>query len=309
MHDKDTALAELASTQHGVFTIADARSVKMTDTQIKLRVEQVWSHLHEGVYRISGAPVTWRGDLLAATMAGGARSAISHRAGGATYELPGGRRDLVELSCLRWKRTVKPGLVVHESRRLDERDITTVDGIPVTTPERTILDLASCFPYENYLEYVVQAARRKRLITYESMRATFDRHARRGLKGVRALRITLDRWDPESRPTESEMETLLLQTLRQHGLPEPALQYEVRDPDGYLVGRVDAAYPYARTAIEYDSRQEHSDEFQRAKDARRISAIQARGDWKVLIARHADLRSGGADLCADIQSILRRKPA
>jgi very-short-patch-repair endonuclease len=305
----DDELAARAAHAHGVFTLADARAVDLTRRQIRYRVSERWQAIHEGVFRVAGAPVTWRGDLLASTLAAGEGSAVSHRAGGAIYELPGGREDLVELSCLRWLRTRKPGLIVHESRRLDERDITTIDGIPVTTPERTILDLASCFAHENYLEYVVQAARRKRLITYGSMRAVFDRHARRGLKGVRALRATLDRWNPESRPTESDMETMLLQTLRQHGLPEPTLQYEVRDGDGHLLGRVDAAYPSARIAIEYDSRQEHSDEFQLAKDARRHRALQARGDWKVLSARHADLRSGGDELCADIQSILRRKPA
>jgi len=306
MLEADSELAALAAEQHGVFSKQHALSSGLTRHEIDVRVRDRWVLLYDSVYRIPGAPITWRGDLLAATLAGGKGAAISHQAAGAMCELPGGRDDLVVLSCLRWRRTRKPGLIVHESRRLNERDITTVDGIPVTTPERTILDLASCFPYEGYLEYVVQAARRKRLITYESMRATFDRHARRGLKGVRALRATLDRWVQESRPTESEMETLLLQTLRQHGLPEPTLQYEVRDADGHLLGRVDAAYPSARIAIEYDSKQEHSDEFQRARDARRNSALQARGDWKVLSARHADLRKGGTDLCDDILFALRR---
>ena len=252
--------------------------------------------------------MTWRSELRAAEAAGGKGAGISHRSAGALCELPGGRDDLVEVSCVRWRRTQKPGLIVHESRRLDEQDLTVVDGIAVTTPERTILDLASCYPHENYLEYVVQAARRKRLITYESMRATFDRHARRGLKGVRALRATLDKWDPTSRPTESDMETMLLQALRQHGLPEPTLQYEVRDADGHLVARPDAAYPETRIAIEYDSRQEHSDEFQLAKDARRRNALQVRG-WVILSARSADLKRGGTDLCEQTHTILRRKPA
>jgi len=200
MRDKDRELASAAARQHGVFNLKSARDLEFTQDEIEERVGGAWSLLHAGVYRIAGAPVTWRGDLLAATLAAGAGSAISHRSAAALYELPGGRDGLVELSCLRCRRTVKPGLVVHESRRFDDRDLTTVDGIPVTTVERTILDLASCFPHENYLEYVIQAARRKRLISYESMRANFDRHARRGLKGVRALRATLDRWDPDSRP-------------------------------------------------------------------------------------------------------------
>lgn len=221
------------------------------------------------------------------------------------YGLPGGREDLIELTCRRWGRTIEPGLVVHESRRLDERDIHLIDGIPVVRPERLLLDLASLRPFPDYLEMVIQSARRQRLVTYQSARATFDRHARRGLKGVAALRQVLDMWDPESRATESEMETLLLLTLRGHGLPDPALQYEVLDARGTLVARTDAAYPAHRIAIEYDSMQEHSDEFQLARDARRRNALQARG-YSVLSVRHAALTAGAGELCAQIADIMRR---
>jgi very-short-patch-repair endonuclease len=305
----DHALAELAARQDGIFTLADARQAGLTRAQIDRRVLQHWVTLHDGVFRMQGAPDSWRGRVRAAVAAAAPHGAISHRSGAEIFELPGRTIDFIELTCRRWLRAKHPELFVHESTRLEPSDITTVDGIPVTTPERTILDLASCYPYERYLEYVVQAARRKRLITYESMRAVFDRHARRGLKGVAALRTVLNAWDPASRPTESEMETRLLQTLRRYGLPEPTLQYEVRDADGYLLGRVDAAYPSARIAIEYDSKQEHSDEFQRARDARRNSALQARGDWNVLSARHDDLNRGAPELCEEIELILRRNTA
>jgi very-short-patch-repair endonuclease len=298
--DADKELAETAARAHGVFTLAQARKAGLTHRQIDLRVRNEWVPIHDGVFRASGAPVTWRGDLLAATFAAGEGSAISHRSLAALHEVPGGRDDLVELSCLRWKRTIKPGLVVHERRRLDERDLTTLEGIPVTTSERLVIDLAWCFPRPRYLEYVVHAARRKRLITYDSMRATFERHARRGLRGIAALRVVLDAWDPESRPTDSDMETMLLLTLRDHGLPEPVLQYEIGD------FRVDAAYPRAHIAIEYDSKQEHSDEFQVASDARRRNELQANG-WVVLSARHAELKRGGDKLAAEIKRIMRRR--
>ena len=75
----------------------------------------------------------------------------------------------------------------------------------------------------------------------------FDRHARRGLKGVRALREALERWDPASRPTESEMETLLVQALRAQrpaGARRPVRR--ARRSTGRFVARVDAAYPDAR---------------------------------------------------------------
>jgi very-short-patch-repair endonuclease len=302
----DRTLGELAARQDGIFTLRDARSAGLTRAQIDRRVRQYWVTMHDGVFRTQGAPDSWRGRMRAATAAAAPHGAISHRSGAEIFELPGRTVEFIELTCRRWLRAKHPELRVHESTRLDERDITTVDGIRVTTPERTILDLASCFPSDRYLEYVVQAARRKRLITYESMRATFDRHARRGLKGVRALRATLDNWDPTSRPTESDMETMLLHTLRSYGLPEPTLQFDVHDRNGLFLGRVDAAYPAARIAIEYDSKQEHSDEFQRVRDARRNSALQARGDWKVLSARHDDLKRGAPELCREIELILRR---
>jgi len=298
-------LDDLAAERHGVFTVEDARRVGLTHGQIDRRSREEWSRLYDGVFRVRGAPVTWRGDLLAAALTAGVGAAISHRAAAALYELPGGRDDQVELTCRRWERSIRPGLVVHESRRLDERDVQIIDGMPVTRPERTLLDLASWKPSPNFLEMVAQSARRRRLLTYESTKELFDRHARRGLKGVKALRIVLERWDPDSRPTESEMETMLLQTVRRNGLPEPVVQHEVRDALDRLIARTDAAYPSARIAIEYDSIQEHSDEFQLERDARRRNALQACG-YAVLSARHADLRAGGAELCEQITEIMRR---
>jgi len=303
--DADRALAELAAEQHGVFTRRDARKLKLTGTQIRFRIEHQWTRVHDGVFRTAGAAATWRGELLAATLAAGDRSAISHRSGAALYELPRGRGDLVELSCLRWRRSRHPGLVVHESRRLEPRDINVVDSVPVLIPERIVLDLASIWPFEDYLETVVHAARRRRLITYESMRAVFERNARRGLRGVAALRSVLNEWDPGARPTDSDMETLLLQALRAHSLPEPVLQHAVHDARGSFVARPDASYPGHRIAIEYDSKQEHSDEFQLARDARRRNALQVLG-YVVLSVRHDDLARGGGMACAQIAAIMRR---
>jgi very-short-patch-repair endonuclease len=299
-------LTDLAATQDGVFTNEDARYLRLSKRQVDRRIGHSWSVLYDGVYRVSGAPITWHSNVRAAALAAGEGAAISHRSAAETYQIPGRTRDFIELSCVRWKRTVQPGLVVHESRRLDARDIQLVEGIPVTTPERTILDLASQFPRANYLEFVVQSARRKRLITYESLTQMFDRHARRGLKGVSALRETLERWDPSSRATDSDMETSLLQALRKRGLPEPVVQYEVTDAAGRFVARVDAAYPEFRVAIEYDSKQEHSDEFQIAHDAARRNRLLAVG-YAVISARQADLKCGGTEICDLIAATMRRR--
>jgi very-short-patch-repair endonuclease len=101
------------------------------------------------------------------------------------------------------------------------------------------------------------------------------------------------------------METLLLQALRRSGLPEPVLQYEVFDPQGRFVARVDAAYPEHRVLIEYDSQQEHSDEWALARDASRRNRLLPLG-YQPLVARHRDLKNGGNELGAAIRACLRR---
>src|SRR3954471_1226981 len=211
--DADRELAAIAAQQHSVFTRRDAVKAGLKRGQIERRVATSWQCLYEGVYRIPGVPPTWHSGLLAACRAASAPAAISHRAGGALYELPGGSRELIELTCARWRRAQSPGLVVHEQTRIDERDITEVDGIPVMRPELVVLELAGLRPFPTYVEAVIQAARRRRLITFTSTREVFDRHARRGVRGVQVMRAVLDSWDPDRQPTESEMETLLVQTL------------------------------------------------------------------------------------------------
>jgi very-short-patch-repair endonuclease len=301
----DRALFAYAAAHDAVFCIADASRAGLSKSQIRYRAANAWERIHDGVFRMPGAAPSWKGDLRAAVLAAGDGAAISHRSAAALWELPGGSREIVELTTVRWERAVRPGLVVHESRRLSADDIREVDGIPTTSPELLLLQLAGMRRSADFIEMVIHAARRKRLITYESARRTFERHAFRGVAGTRALRMALEQWDPEQRPTDSEMETKLLQAIRAHGLAEPVLQFEVRDGRGALVGRVDAAYPDALLALEYDSKQEHSDEFQLAHDARRRNALTALG-FHTLSARHADLEQGGGEICRQIATILRR---
>src|SRR5205823_12243508 len=124
------------------FTRADAANAGLKHGQIDYRVENYWVAIYDGVYRMPGAPATWHGGLLAACRAASAPAGISHRSGAALYELPGGRRDLIELTCKRWRRAKSNGLVAHEQSRIDERDITEFDGMPVMRAELVVLELA-----------------------------------------------------------------------------------------------------------------------------------------------------------------------
>jgi very-short-patch-repair endonuclease len=305
MDEAEWRLADLARRADGIFTRADAQACGLSDREIDWRAVHAWARLHPLVFRMPGAPRTWRGDLRAACFAGEPFAVLSHRTAARLYGLPGGREDIIELTCPRWRRSQTSGLVVHESTLVDPRDVQLVDDLPIVRPERAVFELASIYRSPNFVERVLHAARRQRLITYESTRATFERLAGRGRPGVVVFREALERWRPSQPPTESEMETLLLQTLRRAALPEPTLQYEVFDGGGRFVARVDAAYPDHRIVIEYDSIQEHSDEWAIARDASRRNRLLALG-YQPLSARHHDLKTGGNELATAIRALLRR---
>jgi hypothetical protein len=302
--EADHELTAYASRHFDVFTLEEAREF-FGRGEIRWRMEHAWDRLHEGVYIRRGLTPTWRAKLYAACRAVPAPIGASHRSGAALYLLPMGSEPLTEVTCRRWFRSQRPGLLVHESTRFSHEDLTEIDGIPVVTPELLILQLAGLKPYPNHVEKIIQAARRKRLITYDSTLATFNRLARRGVPGVKAMRIALERWDPTSKPTHSEMETMLIQVLRDAGLPEPVTQFRVLDQYGNFVADADAGLPQWKITIEYQSKQEHLDEFQTLRDDRRRNAVLAAGYFP-LVARSEDLRSGGHRLVDEIEQIARR---
>jgi hypothetical protein len=305
MKDQDGDLARMADQQDGVFTLEQARRCGFDETEIRHREVHSWVRMYPRVFRHPGAPETWRGRLRAASYAGEPHAVLSHRTAARIYGLPFGREDIVELTCPRWRRTQAGGLVVHETTFVHPNDVQLIDELPVMRPERVVFELASIFRSPNLIERALHAARRQRLITYDSTKATFDRLAGRGRPGVVVFREALDRWRPDQRPTESDMETRLVQVLRRAGLPDPVLQHEIYDTSGRFVARVDAALPPWRIVIEYDSMQEHSDEWALARDASRRNRLLALGH-QPLSARSRDLKDGGEELCTAIRACMRR---
>lgn len=297
--NRDQALAVFATDHYSVFTLQHARLVGLSRKEQEHRVVTgQWVALYEDVYRVAGATRSWKGDLLAACWAGGFRAVASHRSAAALWDLAGGRRSIQEITCPRWRRARHDGLVVHESKAFDPVDGMVIEGIPVTTPERTLLDLGAVC-HESVVEMALDAAEKRELVTRESVRCALKRLGRSGRNGVGALRKLLDARSPDRKPTESEMETLLLQVLRRKGFPEPITQYEIRRA-GRFVARVDAAYPEWSIAIEYDSYKHHTGRKAIERDGDRRSRITGAG-WVPVTATAADLRAGGPKLCDAIR--------
>jgi hypothetical protein len=301
----DALLAARAELAHGVFRYEHALSAGLTRHQIGRRIDQGrWVELYKGVYRIGGVPSTWRGDLLGACWAGGTRAVGSRRSAAALHGVPGGVRDLVEITCPRWRRARHDGLVVHESKALDPIDITVVDGIPVTTPARTLFDLGACYGI-GMVELALDRALSRGLVTIDELDALVRRVSRRGRPGGPTLRQLVEARGPQSRPTESVMETKLLQAIRKAGLPEPVRQYEVWDGTRFI-GRVDLAYPHARVAIEYDSDEHHTGRVATRRDRARRHDLIAAG-WLPIDIGPGELRRGAVGACTAISAALHQR--
>jgi very-short-patch-repair endonuclease len=255
-------------------------------------------------YRIAGAPHSWRGDLIAACLAGGDRAVASHRSAAALWNLAGGRTDMIEITCPRWRRTKNDGLVVHESSAPMTGDTMAIDGIPVTSPAMTLLMLgAVCTPL--VVEQALDKVIRLELATYESVAALVRRVGRQGRDGAGVLRAMLRARDPNRAPCDSEKETQLFALLRTHGLPLPTPQYEIFHC-GRFIARPDFVYVDARLVIEYDSYQEHEGKVALDHDAARRNDLMSAG-WPVLSVTQAAIRAGGHQLCRQIRNHLSKQ--
>ncbi len=298
-------LSKLAARQHGVFTVEHARLLAIeAKTLDRLAAMGAVERVHHGVLRFRAVPSMWKGDLLAACWAGGFRAVASHRSAAALWGLKGGRRHIAEITCPRWRRAQHDGLVVHEHTALDPSDCTVVDGIPVTTPELTLLGIAATCS-ASVLEMALDRAENDRLVTPTSVRSLVGRMARPGRPGIVALRTLLDSRNPEDGIPASERETMLRQGLRAHGLPEPTLQHRI-EHEGVFIGRVDAAYPDAWIAIEYDSYEFHGGRLALVRDSERRTNLLAAG-WRPFTATDVELKSGCRTLAPALAELLRRQ--
>jgi very-short-patch-repair endonuclease len=167
------------------------------------------------------------------------------------------------------------GLVVRADR-LAPAEVVTTDLGPATSPARTAFDLGRrCELAVAEAVAVVDALIRLAPGGIYGVRELAATHLR--ARGRRRLFDVLALADPRA---ESRPESLLRVLLILRGLPRPAAQYQVRDPRGGFVARLDLAWPQLRIGIEYDGAY-HGEPGQHSRDLRRHNRLRALG-WVVI---------------------------
>jgi len=263
-----------------LFTLDQALGAGYSLRQIQNRRETgCWDKVHAGVYRAAGAPATWEQQVLAACLAAGDGAVASHRSAARLWGLDNSRRPMVELSVTAERYHRLQGVTVHRSSDLGPGVMTARNGIPLTTPVRTLVDLGAVQGYRS-VERALDIALSKRLVTLDGLRLGLGSVARRGRRGAGALRALLDDRSGADGLAESVLEARMLRLCRTQELPEPTCQYEVRS-GARLVGRIDFAYPAAGVAIEVDGYESHASLDVFRHDRSRQNELVAMG-WTVL---------------------------
>jgi hypothetical protein len=99
-------------------------------------------HVHEGVYAVGHEAPSVHADYMAAVLACGPGAVLSHRAAAYLLRLVRGTPPPPEVTVPTTAGRRRPGIVVHRVKALHQRDTSSIDGIPITTVPRTLLDLA-----------------------------------------------------------------------------------------------------------------------------------------------------------------------
>lgn len=277
----DQGLAELAAQQHGVFSTAQARELGVDRKRLRRLVSgKHLARLHPGVYAATGAPETWRRDLFAAWLAAGPGAAVSHRAAAQIWGLLRDTPDLVELAVPEPRHPKVAGAVIHRSVDLQPAHVESDEGLPVTSPMRTIVDLGLVLRHWD-VEDALDRGLTKRLFTVTAIEWMRAEVAERGRNGCGIIGTILDDRALGAAPADSLLEPRLARLLKQAGLPAAVYHYLVRDGRGRVLAEVDFAYPDLRLAIEVDGFEAHGTPRQMSRDFVRQNGLVPLG-WHVL---------------------------
>jgi hypothetical protein len=220
----------------------------VTPAQIEGRVRRrVLIVLHRGVYAVGHAVLRPAGYRLAAVLACGTDAAASRAAAGAHWQIRRSAATRVDVTVASGSGRTRPGIRVHRDA-IEPWERTVHDAVPVTTPARTLMDLAEVLP-RRALERALDEADGLRLLDVGAIARVLDAHPYRA--GTARLRSLLADVRIGEALTRSELEERVLALCDRRGLPRPAVNARVAGLE------VDFLWPAARLVVEADSRRHH----------------------------------------------------
>jgi very-short-patch-repair endonuclease len=273
----DETIRQIATSQHGLISRRQLRDVGASVNAVHQRLNAgLLERLSPCVYAIGGCPDTPARGALAAVLDVGEEAVLSHSSVAAWWQVPGFALSPAHTTRLRGGR-VRPShlSVVHQPVALTAEQVTVLHGVPVTTPARTIFDLAGCEPLSRTaraLDYMLS----RRLTTSSELHHLLRVLARRGRPGITVMRHLLAERPPQEKPAESNLERRFAQLASSVGFRDLERQVDIVDETGWIAC-VDFFSPSRRIVIEIDSVLHHSTLTDRRRDDVRTARLVAAG--------------------------------
>jgi very-short-patch-repair endonuclease len=266
----DLRLAEIAQTQHGIVTYEQILAAGISTSAITRRVQSGRLHrIHRRVYALGHGALGNEGRWLAAVLAVGENPALGFRSAAEHLRLLEPRAGPVHVITFGENgRKRRQGIRIHRSSSLRKSEILVRDGIRVTTPARTLMDLRRVVAPAEFRKAVRQAE----VLNYQ-------------LGGV------------EVDGTRSELEYLFLRLCRRHRLPRPEVNVRVRP---YVV---DFLWREQRLIVETDGERFHRGALASANDGRRDDELRGLG-YEVRRFSYLQVTRDRAAVAAEVRQAL-----
>jgi hypothetical protein len=275
-------LSRLAADQKGVVSRQQMSRLGISKSRIEYLIRAGLLHrVFRGVYAVGHPAIGQRGRMRAATLACGPGSVVSHRSAAALLGLLDRPPPVIDV--IGWGKRGREidGILAHWSPGLRRAETGSVDGIPCTSPARTLVDYGGMVGLRSLRSAFERAAARK-MLDIEAVEAALGSGGRRG---ARSLRTLIEEWRlaaplaGRSR-LKSPLEAMVLPILSGREIPAPQANASVE----LIKGRIEVDFLWAeqRFVLEADSRDFHGTEVAFERDRWR--------DRELLRVRYSTLR-------------------
>ncbi len=302
--ETDVLILSTASAGGGAVTHRQLTDAGISPSSIQRRIGGVLTPFANGVYLVGDATP---GATLAAALAATPGAVASHETAAHHHGLPvGGELAPVHISREGGRRRPLPGVRVHRSVQIGPDDRTTVDGVAVTTLERTLCDLAGRFHFprlRHLTELQLVDGRTTAAVLHGQIRS-FVRRGRPGSTKLRLLLLAIGDGEPIA---ASVLERRMRSILRQSGIGGVVSQFRPPWYDG-IRGVVDFAVPELQVILEADGRRWHA-VTQAQEEDRRRDRRAARHGWIVLRFSGHEITHRAASLTAELQGFFATRRA
>ena len=300
MKDREAtrAIRAIAERQHGIVASNQLVELGVGRRLIETRLAGgLLVPVHRGVFALGHESKSLKGRWLAAVLACGPGAVLSHGSASQLWGLRSFRGPIEVTRCSGGSH--RPGIRLHQTRRLEPGEVTEEAGIPVTSIERALLDIAPRLDKRGLERALVTADRSGRL-RWPALERVIEQGV--GRRGAAHLRAVAGSVDPRAVDAVSPLEIDFLALCREARLSLPQVNVLV---EGHLV---DFFWPAERVVVETDGYRYHRDRLAFEHDHETTVDLEAAG-FRVHRTTYRMLRQDPDRFLANVLASLRQRGA